>query len=90
MGKIAWQLATEYESPQAKILKAKYFLDSIFLEIENPKLGLALWNGLQNTKFFLNKNKIQIIGDSRKVNFQKDKWLLPKPLKDHVTLSRLS
>lgn len=90
MDMIAWKLATKSKPLWTNILKSKYFLDFSFLEVENPRFGSVLWNDLQNTRVFLKNHKIWIIGDHRKVDFWKERWLLLEPLKDHEALSRVN
>lgn len=70
-------------------MKAKYFPNSSFLKEENPRFGLAFWNGIQCTRDFLNNHKRWIIGNGRKVKFWKDMWLLLQPFKNHEEFSGL-
>ncbi|XP_073308286.1 uncharacterized protein [Primulina huaijiensis] len=75
LGKQAWNLISKPMSLMAKVLKAKYFPNSSFLEASLGHNPSFIWRSLWNSKFIMNKGIRLRVGDDHNIRVWKDPWL---------------
>ncbi|XP_073066021.1 uncharacterized protein [Primulina eburnea] len=75
LGKQAWNLISKPLSLMARILKAKYFPISSFMEASLGHNPSYIWRSLWNSKFIMNKGIRWRVGDGHNIRVWKDPWL---------------
>lgn len=75
LAKQAWRLLTDPSSLCARVLKAKYYLDTDVLQA-NPKVGMSYsWRSILKGVQLLKEGVIKRVADGNSVNIWTDPWL---------------
>ncbi|XP_065622825.1 uncharacterized mitochondrial protein AtMg00310-like [Quercus suber] len=78
LAKQGWRLNQHPDSLTHRVFKAKYFLECTFMEAQVGKKPSYVWRSLMVAKETIEARSRWLIGNGRKVNIWRDKWL-PSP-----------
>jgi hypothetical protein len=79
LAKQGWRLLQNPDSLIAQVLKAKYFPQTSFLDADLGSRPSYMWRSLLSSKDLLKEGLVWRIGDGKKIQIWKDRWL-PTPL----------
>lgn len=94
IAKQGWRLLIVPNSLLAKIYKARYYLESNFLDVEVGSTLSFIWNGIIKVLLLIRRGVIRAISDGRDIGVYKDPWLIDRedafvsswPKEDHLDL----
>ncbi|GAU36821.1 hypothetical protein TSUD_320580 [Trifolium subterraneum] len=75
LAKQGWRIATQPTLLVAKVLKAKYFPKSHFLEAKMGNIISYTWRSILHASWILKKDCYWTIGNGEQVNIWEDNWL---------------
>jgi hypothetical protein len=78
LAKQGWRLIRNPESLVARIMKAKYYLNSNFLEAKIGRNPSYAWRSIWNSKKLLKEGLIWRVGDGTQIKIWEDPWI-PQP-----------
>ena len=82
LAKQGWRIQQNPSSITHKILKAKYFARSTFMEANLGRRPLYIWRSLLAARETIEGGSCWIIGNGKKVNIWRDRWIpTPKTFK---------
>ncbi|XP_023917793.1 uncharacterized protein LOC112029335 [Quercus suber] len=87
LAKQGWRLQQNPNSITYKLLKAKYFKGSNFMEAKLGRRPSYMWRSLLAAREVLERGSRWLIGDGKKVKIWEDRWL-PTPFTFKVVSSR--
>jgi len=83
LAKQGWRLLQHPNSLTARIIKAKYYPNSSFLEAQVGSRASFVWRSLCNARELLNQGLIWRVGDGRSITIWNTRWL-PTPIMHSV------
>jgi hypothetical protein len=75
LAKQGWMIITNLESLCSKVLKARYFKDTDFLEARSPKRASYTWKGILHARELLQAGLIWRVGDGASITVCEDNWI---------------
>ncbi|WJX31693.1 hypothetical protein P8452_20098 [Trifolium repens] len=78
LAKQGWRIMTNPESLLAKVLKAKYFPKSHFLQAKKGPKASYSWQSILTASWILKRGCFWLIGNGKDINIWEDRWLHPK------------
>lgn len=78
LGKQCWKLVNEPHTLVSRLLKARYYPNSHFLEAKRSGGVSYTWSGLWEAKEGLKKGLRWIVGDGESISVASDRWLRTK------------
>ncbi|XP_065621168.1 uncharacterized mitochondrial protein AtMg00310-like [Quercus suber] len=75
LAKQGWRLQQNPNSLAHRVLKAKYFSDSSFLEAQLGKKPSYLWRSIMAAKNFIKEGFRWVVGDGRSIEIWNARWL---------------
>ena len=78
LAKQGWRIHQNPSSITHKILKAKYFARSTFMEANLGRRPLYVWRSLLAARETIKRGSRWIIGNGKRVNIWRDRWI-PTP-----------
>lgn len=78
LGKQCWKLVNQPESLLARVLKAKYFPHSHFLQATRKGGDSYTWSGIWEAKEEIKKGLRWVVGDGKSIKMVGDRWIRAK------------
>jgi hypothetical protein len=79
LAKQGWRILQNPESLSARLLKAKYFSNSTFMEVPIGARVSFVWRSICNAKELLSQGLLWGVGDGHSIKIYGDRWL-PTPI----------
>lgn len=70
-----WRLQQNPNSLAHRVLKAKYFSDSSFMEAQPGKKPSYIWKSIMAAKNIINEGSQWVVGDGRSIEIWNARWL---------------
>ena len=75
LAKQGWRLHQNPNSLVHRVLKAKYFLDSSFMEAQLGKKPSYIWRSILAAKNMIKEGSLWVVGDGRSIKIWEARWL---------------
>lgn len=75
LSKQCWKLVNEPDSLMARVLKAKYYPNSHFLQANRKGGDSYTWSGIWEAKEEMKKGLRWVVGDGKSIKILEDRWL---------------
>lgn len=73
--KMGWRLMTDHKSLVCKILKAKYFPDSVFLSANLGRNPSFTWTSIHASQDLLKRGTRWKVGEGNQINIWRNPWI---------------
>jgi hypothetical protein len=75
LGRQGWRLITRPEALCSRVLKGKYYLNSVFLAATRTRKSSEMWRAIRHGREVLKKGMVYRIDPGTSVNIWKDNWI---------------
>ena len=76
IAKLAWWVLSGRDSFYIKVLRAKYKVDSKWLQARPARVASFTWRGLEGVKHILANGACMLVGSGNKILVWRDPWIL--------------
>ncbi|XP_060969747.1 uncharacterized mitochondrial protein AtMg00310-like [Cannabis sativa] len=75
LAKLAWQVATDFDTPWVKCFKAKYCRRNSFWSVESKGYDSATWKGILHAREIIRNGSITLVGSGADVDIWEQPWI---------------